>query len=314
MSTNIIPGESQSWVDTPPINPPIRHFIGELVEHQSWLKSLATPFQNWLHAFYGKQDGPMYKVKDAIDGTWLGHPLHPILVTIPLGAWTCTTVLDLFSLGSEDAALERGADATLWIGLVGALGAIPTGVTQWSDIEGPDRRVGLFHGLLNGGIGLLNLTSGILRLTGRRRAAVALSTTAYLTAMFTAYLGGELSFAKGIGINHVAFEGGSDDFVPVMNAQDLQEGKLTRVDAAGMPAVLLKQGRAIYAIAATCSHLGGPLDEGTVKDGVVQCPWHGSCYRMSDGSVVNGPTSYAQPTFAVRVRNNKIELRRLEHA
>lgn len=314
MSTNLIPGEQQSWVDTPPIHPPIRHFFGELVENQSWLETLATPFQNWLHALYGKQGGPTYKVKDAIDGTWLGHPLHPILVTIPLGAWTCTTVLDLFSMGSEDAALERGADATLWIGLVGALGAIPTGVTQWSDIDGPDRRVGLFHGLLNGGITMLNITSGILRLTGRRRSAVALSTTAYLTAMFTAYLGGELSFAKGIGVNHVAFEGGSDDFVPVMNARDLQEGKLTRVDVAGMPAVLLKQGRAMYAIAATCSHLGGPLDEGTVTGGVVQCPWHGSCFRMSDGSVVNGPADYAQPTFALRVRNNKIELRRLEHA
>lgn len=314
MSTNITTGDQQSWVDTPPINPPIRHFIGELVESQTWLESLATPLQNWLHTLFGKQGEPVYKVKDVIDGTWLGHPLHPLMVTIPLGAWTCTSVLDLFSLGSEDMALERGADATLWIGLVGAMAAIPTGVTQWSDIDGPDRRVGLLHGLLNGGITMLNLTSGILRLTGRRRTAVALSTAAYFGALFTAYLGGELSYAKGIGINHVAFEGGSDDFVPVMDAQDLPENKLTRVDVAGMPAVLLKQGRAIYAIAATCSHLGGPLDEGTVKDGVVQCPWHGSCFRMSDGSVVNGPATYAQPTFAVRVRNNKIELRRLEHA
>jgi nitrite reductase/ring-hydroxylating ferredoxin subunit/uncharacterized membrane protein len=314
MSTNITSGDQQSWVDTPPINPPLRHFIAELVESQSWVEALANPFQNWLHTLFGKQGDPSYKVKDAIDGTWLGHPLHPVMVTIPLGAWACTTVLDLFSMGSEDVALERGADATLWIGLVGAMAAIPTGVTQWSDIDGPDRRVGLIHGLLNGGVGMLNLTSGILRLTGRRRTAIALSTTAFLTSLFTAYLGGELSYSKGIGVNHVAFEGGSDEFVPVMDAQDLPEGKLTRVDAAGIPAVLLKQGRAIYAIAATCSHLGGPLDEGTVKDGVVQCPWHGSCFRMTDGSIVSGPATYAQPTFAVRVRNNKIELRRLEHA
>lgn len=314
MSTNVTTGDQQSWVDTPPINPPIRHFIAELVENQSWVEALANPFQNWLHTLFGKQGDASYKVKDVIDGTWLGHPLHPVMVTIPLGAWACTSVLDLFSMGSTDVALERGADATLWIGLVGAMAAIPTGITQWSDIDGPDRRVGLIHGLLNGGVSMLNLTSGILRLTGRRRAAIALSTTAFVTSLFTAYLGGELSYAKGIGINHVAFEGGSDDFIPVLDVSDLSDGKLTRVDVAGIPAVLLKQGRAIYAIAATCSHLGGPLDEGTVTDGVVQCPWHGSCFRMSDGSIVNGPATYAQPTFAVRVRNNKIELRRLEHA
>ena len=100
----------------------------------------------------------------------------------------------------------------------------------------------------------------------------------------------------------------------VMDVQDLQEGKLTRVDVSGIPAVLLKKGKSIYAIGATCTHLGGPLDEGELKDGVVQCPWHGSCFRMSDGSVVNGPAVYAEPTFAVRVRSGKIELRRLEHA
>lgn len=314
MSTNITPGEQQSWVDTPPISPPLRHYIADITESQTWIDALATPFQNWLHSLFGSQGEPSYKVKDAIDGTWAGHPLHPVMVTIPLGAWTCTAVLDLFSLGRENAALERGADATLWIGLLGAMTAIPTGVTQWADIDGPDRRVGLLHGLLNGSITLLNLTSGILRLMGKRKPAVALSTTAYLTSLFTAYLGGDLSYAKGIGVNHVAFEGGSDDFVPVMNAQDLADGKLTRVDVAGIPAVLLRQGRAIYAIAATCSHLGGPLDEGTVRDGVVQCPWHGSCFRMTDGSIVNGPATYAQPTFAVRVRNGNIELRRLEHA
>ena len=86
------------------------------------------------------------------------------------------------------------------------------------------------------------------------------------------------------------------------------------VDVSGIPAVLLKQGQTIYAIGATCTHLAGPLDEGTVEDGVVQCPWHGSRFCMSDGSVVNGPAVYAAPTFAVRLRDGKVELRRLDHA
>jgi nitrite reductase/ring-hydroxylating ferredoxin subunit len=72
-----------------------------------------------------------------------------------------------------------------------------------------------------------------------------------------------LVFAKGIGVNHVAWEGGSDEYVAVMNEQDLAEGKLTRVDIAGIPAVVLKEGKTIYAIGATCSHLAGPLDGGS---------------------------------------------------
>src|SRR5256886_16239654 len=154
----------------------------------------------------------------------------------------------------------------------------------------------------------------VFRLRGKRHAGVALSTTGYVVSIFSAYLGGELVFAKGIGVNHVAWEGGSDDFVAIMDERDLVEGKLTRVDVAGIPAILLKQGESIYAIGATCTHLAGPLDEGTVEDGIVTCPWHGSRFCMYDGSVVNGPAVYAEPTFAVRVRNGKIELRRLEHA
>jgi len=200
------------------------------------------------------------------------------------------------------------------LGILGATGAAVTGVTDWSDLDGTDRRVGFMHGLLNSSILLMNIVSLVLRLTGKRRAGVALSTTGYLASLFSAYLGGELAFAKGIGINHEAWEGGSDDFVAVMDAQELVEGKLTRVDVAGIPAVLLKQGNSLYAIGAVCTHLAGPLDEGTCENGIVTCPWHGSRFHMSDGSVVNGPAVYAEPTFAVRVRDGKIELRRLDHA
>src|SRR3989442_3968135 len=118
---------------------------------------------------------------------------------------------------------------------------------------------------------------------------MALSTIGYLTSLCAAYLGGELAFAKGVGVNHEAWEGCPDDYVAVMDAKVLAEGKLTRVDAAGAPEVLLKQGNSIYAIGAVCTHQAGPLDEGTYEDGVVACPWHGSRFRMSDGSVVNGP-------------------------
>ncbi|HYA98643.1 MAG TPA: Rieske 2Fe-2S domain-containing protein [Ktedonobacteraceae bacterium] len=314
MTTEMIPGEQKSWSETPPSNPPIRFAIASVVENQTWLDSLATPLQNWLLKLFGQPEDPNRVVKNILNGTWLGHALHPVLTDIPIGAWSCTVVLDIASFSAESNGIAQGADIAMALGVLGATGAAVTGLTDWSDLDGTDRRVGLMHGLLNSGILLTNVGSLVLRLTGRRRAGITLSTIGYLASLFSAYLGGELSFAKGIGVNHDAWEGGSDDYVPVMNMEDLEEGKLTRVDAAGIPAVLYKQGGTIYAIGAVCTHLAGPLDEGTCENGEVTCPWHGSRFRMSDGAVVNGPAVYAQPTFAVRVHNGKIELRRLDHA
>jgi nitrite reductase/ring-hydroxylating ferredoxin subunit/uncharacterized membrane protein len=314
MTSDVMPTEQRSWAETPPANPPLRHAISEFVERQTWLDKLAAPFQSWLLQLFGQPGDPNRKIKDMLNGTWLGHSLHPVLTDIPLGAWSGTMLLDVVSLNGEDEGMERASDLLLGMGLLGAAGAAVTGVTDWSDLDGTDRRVGFMHGLINGSVTLIYGASWFMRLTGKRRAGIALSTTGYLASLFSAYLGGELILAKGIGVNHVAWEGGSDDYVAVMDAQDLQEGKLTRVDAAGISAVLFKQRQTIYAIGATCTHLGGPLDEGTCEHGVVQCPWHGSRFSMRDGSVVNGPAVYAAPTFDVRVRNGKIELRRLDHA
>ena len=314
MASHIVQAEQRSWAETPPAHPPLRRAISAFVEEQTWLDKLAAPFQGWLLKLFGQPGQPNRRVKDVLNGTWFGHPVHPALTDIPIGAWSGTLLLDMAWLGSEDEGLARGADLTLLLGLAGATGAAVTGVTDWSDLDGTDRRVGMMHGLLNGGVLLTNIVSLFLRLSGRRRAGVYWSTAGYLVASFSAYLGGELAFAKGIGVNHVAWEGGSDEYVAVMDVKDLQAGKLTRVDAAGIPAVLLKQGDTIYAIGATCTHMAGPLDEGSCQNGIVTCPWHGSGFRMDDGSVVNGPAVYAAPTFAVRIHNGKIELRRQDHA
>ena len=314
MITNSATPQTSKWVETPPSGPPIRQANGKLIASMPWLDKISDPLQKWITKLYGQPQQPSYRVKDWLNGVWLGHPLHPVLVTVPLGAWTSTMLLDLIWLADQDEGVARGADITMWLGLAGAASSAVTGATNWVDTDGPERRTGMLHALLNSGATVLNLTSAFLRLTGQRSTAIKFSATAYAISLYSAYLGGELSYSNAIGVNHVAWEGGSDDFVPVMDEKNLVEGKLTRVDVAGIPAVLVRDGATIYAIAATCSHLGGPLDEGTYADGVVTCPWHGSGFRLCDGNVANSPAVYAQPTFAVRVRNGKIELRRLEHA
>ena len=301
-----------NWIETPPLSPPLRHWTGEVVERQNWLDTLADPLQNWIHSL-GRFSG-FKKFMDVLHGTWLGHPLHPVLTDVPIGSWTATMLLDCVWLSSEHPEMARAADITMILGLLGAGSSAITGLADWSETDATDRRVGMAHALLNSSALVANLASCGLRFTGRRRAGIALSSVGYALTTFAAYLGGELSLAKGVGVNHVAWDGGSDDFVAVIKAADLPDKKLTRVDAAGMPAVLWKDGQQIYALAATCSHAGGPLDEGTCQDGTVTCPWHASSFRLKDGAVTSGPAVYAQPTFAVRVRNGSIELRRLEHA
>ncbi|HEY4032558.1 MAG TPA: DUF2231 domain-containing protein [Ktedonobacteraceae bacterium] len=303
-----------NWVETPPRSPKLRHWNGKLIERLSWLDKLATPLQNWLSRIYGQPNQPSYRVKDMLNGVWLGHPLHPALIDIPIGAWTASIILDLAWLSEQEDGIARGSDLLMWTGLIGATASAVTGVTNWVDTDGPELRTGMWHALLNGSATVLNLTSALLRLTKRRRPAIALASMAYALTIYSAYIGGELAYSSAIGVNHVAWEGGPNRFVPVMAEQALLPGKLTRVDVAGIPAVLFKDGNTISAIAATCSHLGGPLDEGRCEDGIVYCPWHHSGFRLSDGSVANSPAVYAQPTFAVRVRNGTIELCRLEHA
>ena len=312
MTLDIERDVTKSWMETPPLAPPLRHVSGEWVEKQTWLDALADPLQNWLKNL--SHAPRAVKIKNFLHGTWFGHPVHPAVVTIPLGSWSATLVLDSLWLADKHPEMARAADATLIFGSVGAVASALTGATDWSETDAVDRRVGLIHGLLNAAVLLGNLTSLGMRAAGKRRAGIALSGLGFAVSLFTAYLGGELSYAKGIGVNHVAWEGGPDDFVAVMNLADLPEKQLTRVDASGMPVVLWREGAHIFALAATCSHLGGPLDEGTCQDGLVSCPWHGSTFRLDDGSVTTGPAVYAQPTFATRVRNGKVELRRLEHA
>lgn len=306
--------ETTSWMDTPPRSPKLRHYSALLIAKMPWLDTISSSMQKLSSDVFGKPKDFSYRVKDFLAGVWFGHPVHPALVTIPIGAWSASLILDLAWLADEDDGVARSSDLLMLVGLTCAVGAAATGIASWVDTDGQDQRTGMLHALINSGAAVLNLSSLLLRIAGQRRTAIAVAGTAFSLTIYSGYIGGELSYANGVGFNRVVPEGGPDDFVAVIDESELVPGKLTRVDVAGIPAVLLKDGSKIHAIAATCSHLGGPLNEGSYEDGVVYCPWHNSGFRMCDGSVANSPAVYAQPTFAVRTRAGKIELRRLEHA
>ena len=125
----------------------------------------------------------------------------------------------------------------------------------------------------------------------------------------TAYLGGHLSFTRGVGVNHTAFEPRVTQWTDVASLAGLTPDKPIRVVADGVPVVLVRRDGEIYALSATCVHAGGPLDEGQLVDGRVRCPWHGSTFRLSDGSAVRGPAATDEPSWQVRIQGDRIQVR-----
>ena len=246
-----------------------------------------------------------------LHGKWLGHPVHPMITDIPLGAWTTAALLDTMELCGDDQ-YKKGADAAIAIGLAGAAGAAVTGMTDWTGTTDIERKTGLIHGLLNIGATALYITSLFLRKkTKSRTTAISLSMLGYGITAVSAYLGGTLVYNKQMGVNHTAIPMGyPEKFTPVLSKDELKENQMKCVRAEKADVLLVKKNKKIYAIANTCSHLGGPLSEGEIIDDFcVRCPWHQSIFSLKDGSVIDGPATQPQPKFDVRVRKGQIEVK-----
>jgi nitrite reductase/ring-hydroxylating ferredoxin subunit/uncharacterized membrane protein len=244
-------------------------------------------------------------VRNTLSGTNLGHPLHPMLTDVPIGAWLAAALLD--TVGGETA--EPAADLLVGAGIVGAVPTALSGLNDWSDTYGAETRLGFAHAAGNVVALSLYATSLASRLTGNRSAGLALGYAGLVSLMGSAYLGGHLSFVRGINVNHTAFENRPTDWTDVAADSDLLDGATMKVDASEATILLHRRAGRVYALANTCSHMGGPLNEGELADGCVTCPWHGSVFRLDDGTIVRGPASTPQPTYDVRLSGGRIEVR-----
>jgi len=276
---------------------------GQLLD--TWAKAVQSPVASAVHA-----TGPLGQTaKDFLHGVWLGHSLHPALTDVPIGAWTAGVLFDL-------VGLEEGADAAF---ALGSLAAVPTalaGTVDWLEIADEPRRIGFVHAVLNAaGLSLIVLSLAA-RARGRRRLGALLSTTGYSLSALSGWLGGELVYALGTGVSRNAFEPAAAEFAVAADAASLQEGVLgsgrIKVDGQEIPLVLLKRGHDVLALSAICSHAGGPLPEGKLLDNdCVECPWHHSQFSLRDGTVRHGPATVPQPAFEARIREGKVEVRRI---
>ena len=276
--------------------------------NQPALDAVATPLSEAIRGAYGSA-GPAGQVaKNAMHGVWLGHPLHPVFTDVPLGAWTTGLVLDAVGSMNGDRAMHRAADVAIAVGLAGAAGAAVTGLTDWSETSGHSQRTGLVHGLLNIAATTLYAAAFILRRNGSRSSGQTCAWAGYSVAIGAAWLGGDLVYGQRTGVTHAAVEG-PDEFTAVASSMDVPNNSMKRARKDDVDAVLVRQRERVCGLAHPCTHMGGPLSEGTLKDGSVVCPWHGSEFRLGDGQVINGPATENQPCYDVRERGGQIEVK-----
>ncbi|MGE3361716.1 MAG: Rieske (2Fe-2S) protein [Acidimicrobiia bacterium] len=244
--------------------------------------------------------------RDLLAGTPNGHPAHPAVVVWPLGTWLSASLLDLG--GRRWAGAARTMVAA---GVAGAVPAAATGLSDWLDTSGAERRLGLLHASCTAAATALQATSLVVR--GRRRGlGVALSGLAMAGAGVGGWLGGHLAYRWGVGVNTTAFQSGPGEWTDVAGVDELHpRGRLAvRIGATAL--LLTTRGEEVSAIESRCTHRGGPLHDGELRDGCAVCPWHGSRFDAVTGAVRRGPATSPQPAYETRVQDGRVLVRRHE--
>jgi nitrite reductase/ring-hydroxylating ferredoxin subunit/uncharacterized membrane protein len=277
------------------------HALVDAIEHFDRLDGVASTISKAV----GKAVQPR-PVRNTLSGTTLGHPLHPVLTDFPIGAWTMATVLD--AVGGP--ASEPAADILVAVGIATAVPTAAAGLNDWSDTEGKSRRVGLVHAVANGTALCLFSSSAVARASGSRSIGKTLGLAGFGVLMFGGFLGGHLTFSNAVNVNRTADRTGPRKWTPVLAESELADGEHRKVDAGKVSVLLYRSGAGILALDSVCSHMGGPLEEGTIADGCVTCPWHGSTFRLGDGHIVRGPATTPQPSYQARVNDGQVEVRR----
>jgi nitrite reductase/ring-hydroxylating ferredoxin subunit/uncharacterized membrane protein len=244
-------------------------------------------------------------LRDLLSGTELGHPAHPMLVDLPIGFWTSAMALDFTGTGQRPAARRL-----VGLGVLSALPAVAAGVSDWTDTDGAEARVGLVHATSN----LTALACYSVSWWKRRQGGNAGQVWALAgatAATLGGWLGGHLAYSLGVGVDTNAFGTGPTQWAPVVG-ELAGDRSLGRVVADGVPIVVVRTGWGVHALADRCSHRGGPLSEGHRDGECITCPWHGSQFDLASGIAARGPATARQPVYETRVTDQGLEVRRDE--
>ncbi|MGH2378887.1 MAG: DUF2231 domain-containing protein [Candidatus Limnocylindria bacterium] len=280
-----------------------------------WLDAMAAPFGAVVGGFY-RLPGTRW-LKNILHGTWpLRHPLHPALTDVAVGGYTVLAVLDVLFIAQRDAAVAEVATTVLLVSLLFSLGAVLSGLTDWNETHGNERRLGILHGVLMTLISVAYVGSLVMRSAGGPPpdGAVFLALGAWVALVVAAHLGGEMTYGFGTGVGRHAWATIPGKWqslgVPAASLQDRApvRAKLSN----GFAVMVTRVNGDLLAMAAVCTHAGGPLDKGTFvgsdrRD--IRCPWHQSVFSLRTGAALHGPATMDEPTFETRVADGTVEVR-----
>ena len=275
-------------------------FLARLIAaNDGWAKPFGEFNHRWVSALFR----PITPIRDVLNGTWLGHPVHPAVTDVPIGALLVAVVLDL--VGIPDAAFWAVGLTVLTL-----LAAAVTGLADYSDTDGTARTRATLHATIMVLGTLVAVGSLVVRATAPGydggTVAVGLGIVAFLILSAGAYVGGDVVFVLGNMVSRHAFRGAGTKWIrldtgDVADLSTLPEATPRRMKAGINDLVVVRLGDTIHALHAVCAHAGGPLAEGTVTpDGCIECPWHASRFRLIDGRLRHGPAVYDQPAYEVR--------------
>jgi nitrite reductase/ring-hydroxylating ferredoxin subunit/uncharacterized membrane protein len=258
-----------------------------------WARPFGDFNVRWIQAVFG----PIRPIKDFLHGKWLGHSVHAMLTDLPLGVLTLTVLFDLLDL-------RTAADISLVVGVLGMVAAALAGLADYSDTDDDARAAGTVHGTLMVIALVVYLVSLWLRLANPaapdRTIAIATQLIAYAIMLAGAYVGGELVYTLGNMVNRHAWRFGPKSDWTKLDLTDIPENTPTAAKAGAQQLVVVRLGDTVHALHAQCAHAGGPLAQGKIVDGCIECPWHFSRFDLATGRRTQGPTTFDQPRYEVR--------------
>jgi nitrite reductase/ring-hydroxylating ferredoxin subunit len=274
----------------------------------------------WLHTLNDSVTGvvqPLYdRNRDNVvvelmhGGRWAGHSLHAALSDLPIGFWGSAVVLDMLGkdVPSAGGRLDP-AGALSAAGLAAAVATAATGVVDWNVSDDEDRRVGLFHGVLNAAGMTLQAASLAARMRGHRGPAKVLGLASMGVTGAAGFVGGHLVQGRAVMVNRVATSSGPNRWVRAVEDSSLEDGVPAGVEVEGRAVLLYRSNGDLYALDNTCSHAGGVLSRGRFDGCTVTCPLHEARFDLRDGRILRGPAHTPQPVLPTRIRNGWIEVR-----
>jgi nitrite reductase/ring-hydroxylating ferredoxin subunit/uncharacterized membrane protein len=263
---------------------------------------------NWFYRVLGS---PGKLLQDFLNGSWLGHSLHPVLTDVVVGGATMVIFLDILRVFFGVDGLEDATTWTLGLTVVAGVGTIVTGLTDFKDTAtGDEQNVAGMHGVINIVAIVIFFISLLQRLGGAYDGAFWVALIAYLVISVGAYIGGHVVFKYGYMVNHNAFARGrrAKEFTPILAVAELPDATPTKASFGATALVLVRRGDVVNALKETCSHAGGPLSEGELRDDTIICPWHASAFSLSDGTVRHGPATSRQVAYQARINDGQVEI------